>query len=60
MDKDVTTNVTIEYDELTNDYYAVLPDELLRRLGWKENDTLRWTDNKDGTYTLKKEESNEQ
>ena len=32
------------------------PDEMLEVLGWKEGDVLEWIDNKDGSFTLKKEE----
>ena len=31
-----------------------LGDELCQYLGWKENDTIEWVDNKDGSWTLQK------
>ena len=34
--------------------------ELLEEVGWKEGDTLKWTDNKDGSYMItKKDEATE-
>ncbi len=30
------------------------PAEMLSELGWNEGDTLDWTDNKDGTFSIKK------
>ena len=30
------------------------PSEMLTELGWNEGDTLDWTDNKDGTFSIKK------
>jgi hypothetical protein len=30
------------------------PDELIKAVGWVEGDNLKWIDNKDGTFTLKK------
>jgi hypothetical protein len=30
------------------------PAEMLTELGWNEGDTLDWTDNKDGTFSIKK------
>ena len=30
------------------------PAEMLAELGWNEGDTLDWTDNKDGTFSIKK------
>ena len=29
-------------------------DGIAEELGWQVGDTLKWTDNQDGTYTLKK------
>lgn len=34
-----------------------LGTELCETLGWHEGDTIEWIDNKDGTWTLKKIES---
>jgi hypothetical protein len=31
-----------------------LGDDLVTQLGWKVGDTVTWTDNKDGTWTLTK------
>lgn len=58
MDKGLTT-ATVQYDKETDEYFVVFDEELLRGLGWREGDNIMWIDNKDGTYTLKKEESNE-
>ena len=32
-----------------------LGTELCEELGWKAGDTVQWIDNKDGSFTLKKE-----
>jgi hypothetical protein len=32
------------------------PEDLLKEAGWAEGDTLIWTDNNDGTWSLKKAE----
>ena len=37
-------------DELLLD----LGEELCAELGWQVGDTVKWTDNKDGTWTLQK------
>jgi hypothetical protein len=37
-----------------NNLYIELPDELLKQVGWEINDSLTWTDNKDGSFTLSK------
>ena len=28
------------------------PDEMMEELGWKEGDILEWIDNKDGSWSL--------
>ncbi len=33
-----------------------LPADLLKEAGWKEGDNLIWIDNKDGTWSLIKED----
>ena len=34
---------------------VTFPDELMNQLDWHEGDTLVWIDNKDGSFTIKKE-----
>lgn len=45
----------VEVDGASDEYYLQLPNDLLNTLGWKEGDTLEYTDNGDGSFTLKKE-----
>lgn len=37
-----------------DNYYVVFPDDLLLAANLKEGDQIEWTDNGDGSYTLKK------
>ena len=46
--------VTIEEDPATGEIILPLPDEFLAAQGWIEGDTLEWTDNNDGTWSLSK------
>jgi len=46
----------VEEDPVTGDAILTFPAELLEQAGWAEGDTLIWTDNKDGSYTLTKKE----
>ena len=46
--------VNIEKDPETGDLMLPLPEELLKEVGWKTGDVLKWIDNNDGTYTLRK------
>lgn len=45
---------TVEYNEDFGEYYVVIPDELLERLGWEEGDVVQWLPNKDGSVLLEK------
>jgi hypothetical protein len=44
----------ITEDPETGDGILTFPPELVEETGWKEGDTLLWTDNKDGSWTLTK------
>ena len=47
---------TIEMDPSGEAYFQI-PDELWETLGWEIGDTISWTDNKDGSYTLRKQDA---
>ena len=42
---------TLTVDE---DGVLTFPEDLMRKTGWQEGDSLDWIDNKDGSFTLKK------
>jgi len=48
--------VTLEEDPGTGDVILPFPDDMLEEAGWKEGDVLKWIDNKDGTWSLVKQE----
>ena len=43
------TEITVGEDGVLD-----LPAETMEELGWKEGDLLVWTDNNDGSFSLKK------
>lgn len=45
--------VTVEEDE-NGELILPLPDGLLKEMNWKEGDTLKFNDNKDGTFSMSK------
>ena len=47
--------ITVEEDTETGEIVLPLPQDFLDMQGWKEGDTLEWTDNKDGSWSLSKE-----
>ncbi len=47
----------VEVDTASDDYFVSLPDDLLERVGWKDGDTLVWEDNKNGTWSLKRDKT---
>ena len=48
------TAQVIEDPENPGELLLDLGEELCAELGWQVGDTLEWTDNKDGTWTLQK------
>jgi hypothetical protein len=48
--------LNVEEDPNTGDGILVLPQDLLDSAGWVEGDNLLWIDNKDGTWSLVKED----
>lgn len=46
--------IELEEDPESGDLIMPLSDEILKEAGWSEGDTLEWIDNKNGSYTLKK------
>lgn len=51
-----TYQIPIEENE-DGDAILNLPDEVLAEVGWQEGDCIEWIDNKDGSFTLKKRET---
>ena len=51
-----TITSEVQYDEETGELILVIPDKLLTELNWTINDTLIWSDNEDGSFTLRRKE----
>ena len=51
--------ITVEEDPATGELILPFPDDMLEQVGWKEGDTLIWTVNENGSWTLTKKEENE-
>jgi hypothetical protein len=49
--------ITLEEDPENGDLVLPLNDDILKELGWEIGDTLIWTDNKDGSWTLHKKDN---
>ena len=50
----MTYTLKVEQNELTGEYYFILPEFLLKEMNWKTGDNIEWVNNKNGTFTLKK------
>lgn len=59
-DKVVKWRLPVEIDGVSGEYYFTLPEDLLEQTGWKENDSLHWVDNGDGSFSLQKVEKSEE
>lgn len=46
--------ITVEEDPETGELLLPLPADLLVMQGWIEGDTLQWSDNGDGSWSLTK------
>ena len=50
----------VKYDNESGDTYIQLPDDMMKQAGWNLGDDIEWIDNKDGTWSMKKiEKDNE-
>ena len=56
MDTNTTSSwtITVEEDPETGELLLPLPADFLIMKGWVEGDTLEWTDNNDGSWSLTK------
>jgi hypothetical protein len=52
-----TWTVELQDDPETGDCILEFPPDMLVEAGWKEGDVLEWHDNKDGSYTMTKKET---
>ena len=52
-----TWTINLEEDPETGDLILPLNDDILEQTGWKTGDAIDWTDNKDGSWTMKKIET---
>ncbi|NBW58320.1 AbrB/MazE/SpoVT family DNA-binding domain-containing protein [bacterium] len=51
-----TYTLKVEQNEITEEYYVILPEQLLKKLNWKPGDTISWHIKKDGSIFVKKAE----
>ena len=57
QDNSVTSwTITVEEDPETGDLILPLPQALLDTQGWTEGDSLEWTDEGNGAWSIKKAE----
>jgi hypothetical protein len=49
--------IVLEEDTETGELVLPFTPEILEELGWKEGDSIRWKNNKDGSWTLTKIEN---
>lgn len=59
MSTENTWVLTVQEDPETGDAILEFPPELLEKAGWKEGDTLKWTELGDNTWMLTKSEKAE-
>jgi bifunctional DNA-binding transcriptional regulator/antitoxin component of YhaV-PrlF toxin-antitoxin module len=47
---------TVTVQQSDEDYYIELPPEIWDELGWQVGDTVIWTDQKDGSWVIRKKD----
>ncbi len=52
----MTYILKVQKDKKTKNLFIKLPSKLMKDMNWKIGDSLQWVDNKDGSYTLEKNE----
>jgi len=52
-----TWTISLEEDPETGDLILPLNDDILEGTGWQTGDSIEWIDNKDGSWTMKKIET---
>lgn len=56
----MTTMTTVHLEEDSNgDLVLPLTLDVLNQVGWKPDDTLKWIDNSDGTFSIIKYEDSD-
>lgn len=56
----MTTVTTVHLEEDSNgDLILPLTLDVLNQVGWKPDDTLKWIDNNDGTFSIIKYENSD-
>jgi hypothetical protein len=46
--------LTIQHNENTDEYYVILPEELLEKLDWIEGDNISWKPGEGDSFILSK------
>lgn len=49
-----SSTLIVQEDPTTGEPFIELPERILRQLGWKEGDELRWEEQPDGSWAIKK------
>jgi len=44
----------VEYNELSDEYYIILPELLLKEMKWNQGDKLEWKIKRDNSIVVKK------
>jgi hypothetical protein len=47
--------LTVQQNELTEEYFIILPQELLDQVSWVEGDNIKWKPNSNESFILTKE-----
>ena len=49
---DQNNTLTVQEDSDNGELFLEFPDDMLEMMNWEEGDTIVWTDNENGSFTL--------
>lgn len=59
MEQTQRWTLVVEENTETGELILCFPDDLMASAGWQEGDTLKWTDNGDGSWSLSRDTNTE-
>lgn len=59
MEQTQRWTLVVEENTETGELILSFPDDLMASAGWQEGDTLKWTDNGDGSWSLSRDMNTE-
>lgn len=60
MESKLTYTLTVEHNAITDEYYVILPEGLLKQVGWQAGDKLKYKKYKSDSFIFYKATNEQQ